>query len=527
MLEDSDLAPDRPRGLDAFFAPRGVCVVGASSKPGKVGHAVVRNLLYGGSGEDRARGFQGAIVPVNPRADEVLGLRTAKRIEDLPPSIDLAVFAIPAPDVPAALDAVARRGVRAAIVLSAGFFEMGAEGRRLEAQLRSVAHNTGLRLIGPNCTGIYSARSNLQASFFSLPPHQGPTALISQSGAIAQALVQQSHMEELGLRHVVSLGDKADVEDAELVRYFARDPETRVIALYVESLDDARGFHAAARKAARKKAVVVLHGGRTGPGHRAARLHEGILAMSDSATRSALAHPAVQLTPTLGAFLAAIRALALQRPAPGRSVAIVTNAGGAGVLAADAITAAGLDVVKLQQATVSQLRRVLANPRACMNPIDLLGDARADRFLAALEITSTAAEVDAILLVLSDQAMTDPMEVARTVCGYAPHIRKPIVACFLGQVVQQSQRLLERHGIPEYELPELAVEGLRALVARGEYLRRLERRDQTGPARRRQTTTTTTTRPWSRPDSVRPETRSDTGRAADTRSDVGRPPGGS
>lgn len=466
----------RPRGLDALFAPRGVAVIGASRNPAKVGYSVLKNLLYGGGPEERReRGFQGQIVPVSISSDEVLGVPTCRSVDEIEGPIDLAIFAIPAPGVPAAMDVVARRGVQAAIVLAAGFVETGAEGRRLEAQVRSVAQNTGMRVVGPNCTGIYSGRSQLQASFFSVAPFPGASTLISQSGSLAQALVQYSHVEAIGLRHVVSLGEKVDVEDAELIRYFARDEETRVLGLYIESLDDPRAFHWAARDAAPKQAIVVLRGGHTGAGHRAAKVHEGILATSETTMEGALLHPGIYRASTLAGFLAALRALAYQPPARGRRIAIVTNAGGAGVLAADAVSAAGLDVVKFTPHTAERLAAIGRNPRAAVNPIDLLGDAKADRFMAALEVVSTADEVDAILLVLTDQAMTDPMEVAVAVCEYARRITKPIVASFVGLAGQQSESYVETHGIPEYDFPELAVEGLKALVARGNYLWRLNR----------------------------------------------------
>ena len=453
-----------------------MAVIGASRSPEKVGHAVVKNLLWGGSSGDRAQGFPGLIVPVNPRCDSVLGLPARRTVDELEGPLDLAVFAIPAAEVPAALDAVARKGVRAAIVLSAGFFEMGPEGRRLGAQLRSVAQNTGIRVIGPNCTGIYSAPRNLQASFFSVAPHKGSTTLISQSGAIGQALVHYSRHQGIGLRHVVSLGDKVDVSDPELIRHFARDAETSVLGIYLETIEDPRAFHEALALCAAKKPIVVLRGGTTGPGHRAAKLHEGSVQVRDLALDSALSFPGVHRAGTLSSFLAAIRALGTQPPAAGRRVAIVTNAGGAGVLAADAVTAAGLDVVNLRPSTQARLAGVVENPRAWANPVDLLGDARADRFVAALEVVAAAEEVDSILLVITDQAMSDPLEVAVRVCDHARSLQKPIVASFVGQVGQRGQQHLERFGIPEYGFPEVAVEALCALASRGAWVRRVARR---------------------------------------------------
>ena len=458
-------------------------MIGASRTPGKVGHAVLRNLLYGScDGEDRADGFQGTIVPVNPNATEILGLK-ACAVHDLEGPIDLAIFAIPAADVCEALEATAKRGVAAAIVLSAGFFEMGLPGRRLEARLLEVTKKTGTRLIGPNCTGVYSLGSRLQASFFSTAPFPGPISLISQSGAIAQAFVQYSHAEAIGLRHVVSIGDKIDVDDAELVRAFARDDETKVIALYIESLDDPRAFYDAAREAALVKPIVVLRGGATGAGHRAAKVHEGLLGVSDAPLDAALTHPGIFRTETLPDFISATRALAYQPPAKGKRVAIVTNGGGAGVLAADAVVRAGLDVVRLDEATIAKLSEIVPNPRAANNPVDLLGDARPEQFLAALDVVARCDLVDALLVVLTAQAMTEPMKVAVQVCEFARSLAKPIVASFVGLTGQQSENYVERHGIPEYDFPVLAVEGLRALTARGRYLQRIASGQLRRPAR--------------------------------------------
>lgn len=468
----------RPRGLDAFFKPRGVAVVGASRNPSKVGHAVVRNLLYGGCRsaiQDRARGFPGLIVPVNPGASEILGLPTRPRVDALEGPIDLAVFALPAPKVARALDRGARRGVRAAIVLSAGFYEMGPEGRRLEAQLRSVAHNTGVRLIGPNCMGIFSAERRLQASFYSGAPYLGPISLISQSGAIAQALVQYSHAKAVGLRHVVSIGDKVDVEDAELVRHFGKDAETRVIAVYLESLDDPRAFYDAIRETAIRKPVVVLRGGRTGAGHRVVKVHEGLLGVSDTSLDGALFHPGVYDTGSLAQFLAAAQALAYQPPLEGRRVAIVTNGGGVGVLATDRLAAAGLEAVRLERRTTAQLAALVRNPRAAQNPVDLLGDAKPDTLVAALKVVAEADEVDGILLLLTDQAMTDVAEVTHQVCDVAQTLTKPLLASFIGLVSQPGEAHLETHGVPVYDFPDQAVQGLAALAARGAFEARLER----------------------------------------------------
>ena len=474
-----------PHGLDAFFAPRGVAVIGASRHEGKVGHAVLRNLLFGGSDGDRSKGFAGAIVPVNTRAHTILDLATVRSIDDLPGMIDLAVFAIPAADVPLALDQAGRKGVRAAVVLSAGFFEMGAHGRKLGQQLTRVTENTGIRLIGPNCMGIFAAKHQLSASFYGAAPPPGNVTLISESGAVAQALIEQARCEALGLRNVISLGSRADVNEAELLRYFAADASSELIGVHLETLDDARAFHEATRETCPQKPVVVLRGGSTGAGHRAAKLHEGSLSVRDRAIESALSYQGLHKVDSLPAFLAALRSLATQPPARGRRVAIVTNAGGAGVLAADAAARAGLEVVNLRPETVSKLSRISTNPRSRANPVDLLGDASPARFLAAIDAVSSAPEVDAILLVLTTQPMCDSAAVEQQVGEFAATLDKPLVASLVGAETRHEERLTERYGVPDFVFPETAVEGLRALVARGAYLRRLRRRHPVKPRPRR------------------------------------------
>lgn len=465
---------DRPRGLRAFFAPRGVAVVGASHVPHKVGHAVLRNLRFGGAefAPDLGRGFPGPIVPVNPKGGELFGLEVVKRVSKIEGPIDLAVFCVPAGKVPQALDAAARRGILAGIVLAGGTADLGVAGRRLEEQLRNVARNTGARVMGPNCTGLFTRLESpglLSASFFGAVPPQGPIALIAQSGAIAQAIVNSARDHGLGLRHVISLGDKVDVQDDELLRHIVRDPEVRVIGLHVESLDDPRGFHAAAREVSACKPVVVLHGGQTAAGMRATQGHEGLFGRRDASLDGALRQPGLHVVPTLSAFNAALLALSTQPPSRGKRVAIVTNGGGTAVLAADAVAQAGLDVVPFRQATVERLRELLGPARASRNPIDLRGDADAARIEQALEIASQADEVDALLLVLTAQATTEPQALAERLGPWRQRADKPLLVASVGFA---QERLLARDGIPEFAYPETAAAGLAALVARGAFERR-------------------------------------------------------
>jgi len=463
--------------LDPFFRPSSVAVVGASTRPTSVGHAVYRNLLYGGkTGEDRDRGFKGDVWGVNPKGGELLGQPLYASLADCPGKPELVVVAIPPKYIPGVLTQTADLGCAAMIVISAGFAELGAEGKQLQDELVAQAAELGVRLIGPNCLGVIRPADQLNASFAATTPRRGRIGLLSQSGALVTGLISACEREHFGLSAAVSLGAKADVEDEDVLRWLAEDDETGVLSVYMEALTEPHGFIAAARAIVPSKPIVAIKGGTTAAGAKAASSHTGSLAGSVAAYRAAFAQTGVLMAETIGEFMAWSRALAYQPPAPGERVAILTNAGGPGVLAADAATRRGLTLATLEPDTLEKLNAVLPSVWSHNNPIDVIGDADAERYARSLEILFEAAEVDAIVLIMTEQSMTDPLGTAEQIVGVHERLggSKPLVASFIGLDGTPVGSYLDERGVPEISLPELAVAGVHAAVLRGRWLRRGE-----------------------------------------------------
>jgi acetyltransferase len=461
--------------LDAFFAPRSVAVIGASADPSSVGYAVARNLLYGCAGsEDRGAGFDGPIHLVNPKGGELLGQRVHESLRRVAEPVDLLIVAVPAKAVVSVLEEAAEVRARAAIVMSAGFAEMGEEGRALKEELAKTARAAGIRVIGPNCLGVMRPASKLNASFSADATPDGHIALLSQSGALITGLLTYAHRERFGFSASVSIGEKADVTDEEVLDWLAADERTRLIAHYVESFDDPRAVFEALRRTSARTPVVAIKGGSSAAGAHAASSHTGALAGSSGAYRAAFAQAGVLEARTIGDFVAWSRALAFQSPAPGDRIAVLTNAGGPGVLAADAIARAGLRVAELSDATRAALDEALPPVWSRGNPVDVIGDAGPERYVAALDALGRAPEVDGIVVILTVQAMTSPREVA---CALVEAHRegewdKPVLSSFLGMIGTEAAECLDAYGIPEYDVPERAVGAMGALVRRGRWLRR-------------------------------------------------------
>lgn len=458
--------------LDLFFKPRSVAVVGASARESSVGHALLRNLLEGGA--NGSGGFEGAIYAVNPKGGEILGHAVQTSLSAIGEPVDLVVIAIPPRFIPAVIEEAGAAGAKAAIVISAGFAEMGAEGKALQDQMVEVARAQGIRIVGPNCLGVIRPKQRLNASFAAAAPPPGKIGLLSQSGALVTGLISYAEVERFGLSACVSLGSKCDVDDVDILRWLADDPETTAIALYVEAFPDPRAFFEAAKELAHKKPIVALKGGATAAGAKAASSHTGSLAGSLAAYQAAFAQAGVQQATTIGEFMAWSRALAHQ-PTPARNrLAIVTNAGGPGVLSADEAARHGIELAQLSDATLAKLNEVLPSVWSRNNPVDIIGDATPERFREALEIIGAAPEVDGVVVIMTVQAMTDPRATAEALIqAYeAPGWRTPFLASFLGLVGTDVGSLLDRHGIPEFNTPEQAVSAMGALMRRGHWLAR-------------------------------------------------------
>lgn len=461
-----------PRALDPFFQPRSVAVVGASRDEQSVGFALFRNLVRGGAGGSEADGFAGPVYAINRKGGELLGQPVYPSLAAVGAPIDLVVVAIPPRFIPDLMDEVGAVGARAAIVISAGFGELGAEGHALQEQVVARARAHGIRVIGPNCLGVLCPGARLNASFAASPPPAGKIGLLSQSGALVTGLISYAQVERFGLSAAVSLGGKADVGDVEVIRWLADDPQTTAIALYVEALADPRAFLELTREVSQRKPIVAIKGGATAAGAKAASSHTGSLAGSLAAYRAAFSQAGVLQANTIGDFMAWVRALAHQPAPAGNRLAIVTNAGGPGVLCADAAARHGIELAELSEPTRARLDAVLPAVWSHGNPVDIIGDATPERFRQAVEVVLAAPEVDGVVVVMTVQSMTDPVATAEAIAAASEGANKPLLASFLGLAGTEAGSLLDARGIPELDTPERAISAMGALMRRGRWLAR-------------------------------------------------------
>ncbi len=450
--------------LTPLFDPRAVAIVGASADPAKVGGSVLANL--------RASGFAGRVVPVNCRRPEIQGLAAVPSLRDIEGPIDVAVIAVPADDVlPALKDCVAQR-IGAAVVISAGFREAGAAGRAREAELRAWLAGQPLRVVGPNTLGWIRPARHLNLSFAPGTPPAGPIGFFSQSGALCTAILDWSRERGLGFSLFASLGNQADVTETDVIAALADDPETRVIAGYVEGVEDGRRFFEVLREAARRKPCVLMKAGRSASGARAVSSHTGALAGADRVFDAAVRQAGAVRAATIEELFDLARALADQPLPRDRRLVIVTNGGGLGILAADAASADGLVLDALPAAVEARLRAVLPATASTANPVDLVGDANAARYGEALRALGA---VDAAhLVLLAPQAATDSTAIARAIRAATRDWQVPVLASFVGGPrVRPGATALEEQGIPCYPFPERAVRTLATMARLAE--RRLTR----------------------------------------------------
>ena len=454
------------RSLTAFFAPRSVAVIGASRNPAKVGGSVLANL--------RAGGFPGRIVPVNEHADSVQGLPAVPSLRAADGPIDLAVVTVPAPGVLAALDDCAAAGVGGVIVISAGFRESGADGAERERALRDWLRGKRFRLLGPNCLGWIRPARRLNATFAPGMPLPGGIAFVSHSGALAVAILDWSRERRIGFSLFASLGNQADVTEADVLSAAAADDETRVIVAYLEGVASGSAFVAALGDAASRKPVVVLKAGRSAEGARAVASHTGALAGSDEAFDAAVQRAGAVRARSIEELFDLARGLATQPLPRGRRLLVLTNGGGLGIVATDAARAAGLTVAPPPPGVGRALQAVLPPMASLRNPIDLIGDAGAERYGSALHAVGDGRAADATLVVLTAQAATDAVGVARAVVGATRDWTTPVTAAFVGGArVAAGATALEEAGIPCYPFPERAVGVLAGMAVVAE--RRRER----------------------------------------------------
>jgi acetyltransferase len=445
-----DILRSERQPLAALFRPGCVAVVGASERPGSVGRTLLWNLIRSP--------FGGTVYPVNPHRHSVLGVRCCASVAEIPEPVDLALIATAAPTVPARLEECAAAGVKAAIVISAGFREVGAEGLALESRLRQILRGSGMRLLGPNCLGLMNPRLGLNATFASGLAAPGHVGFLSQSGAICTAVLDWSHRQGVGFSAFVSMGSMLDVGWGDLITYLGDDPATRSIVVYMEAVGDARAFLSAAREVALTKPIVLIKGGRTDEAARAAASHTGSLAGSDAVLEAALRRCGVLRVDRLSDLFDLADVLAKQPKVPsGPRLAIVTNAGGPGVLATDALVLSGGQLAQLSSASVEALDAVLPGQWSHGNPIDILGDADPDRYASAIRIALDDPGSDGLLVILTPQAMTDPTTTAQRLRELAEGSHKPLIASWMGgDEVASGAAILNAAGIATNPYPDAA-----------------------------------------------------------------------
>jgi acetyltransferase len=449
IFSDSSSGDSRPP-LDVLFAPRSVAVIGATGRPGSVGRTVLSNLM--------ASPFGGPVYPVNAKHETVLGLRSYASVGLLPGPVDLAVVVTPAATVPAVIRECKSAGIRGAVVISAGFKESGAGGVRLERELMESARETRMRIVGPNCLGIMCPSTGLNATFARGMARKGDVAFLSQSGALETAILDWSLRENVGFSALVSLGSMLDVGWGDLIDYLDTDGRTKSILIYMESIGDARAFLSAAREVASRKPIIIIKAGRTPQAAHAAASHTGTLSGSDEVLTAAFRRAGVLRVDSIEDLFEMADTLGKQPRPRGPRLTILTNAGGPGVLATDALVAGKGELSVLSPASLAKLDGLLPPHWSHGNPIDILGDAGPERFAQALEIAFDQEETDGLLIILTPQDMTDPTGIAERVRPYAGRYPgKPLLASWMGGAGTAAGRhILSTAGIPVFDFPDRA-----------------------------------------------------------------------
>ena len=441
--------PEKLNPLDAIFAPKTVAVIGASEKPGSVGRNLLWNLI--------TNPFGGTVFPINPQHSSILGIKAYSTIFDVPEKIDLAVIATPASTVPKIIADGVEAGIKGAIIISAGFKEVGEKGLALEQEILQQAHRGKIKIIGPNCLGVMNPISGLNATFASKMALPGTVGFISQSGALCTSVLDWSLHENVGFSAFISIGSMLDIGWGDLIYYLGDDPHTKSIVIYMESIGDARSFLSAAREVALTKPIIVIKAGRTTAAAKAAASHTGALTGNDAVLDAAFRRCGVLRVNSISDLFDMSEVLAKQPRPQGSRLTILTNAGGPGVLATDTLIENGGELAAISPEIMSSLNEILPPQWSHNNPIDILGDADPQRYKKALEIVTKDPNSDGLLVILTPQAMTDPTQIAEQLKPYVQMSGKPILASWMGGAdVAAGQQILNRQGIPTYAYPDTA-----------------------------------------------------------------------
>ncbi|WP_347488151.1 acetate--CoA ligase alpha subunit [Desulfoscipio sp. XC116] len=450
--------------LTSMSKPQSVAVVGASPKPGKIGHTILGNVINSG--------YEGKIFPINPKEKEIAGFKAYAAVSEVPEPVDLAVVAVPAARVLDVARDCGRAGVKSLVVITAGFKEVGAEGLGLEKQLVESCREYGMRLLGPNVVGIIDTHTPINASFSATFPHQGEIAFLSQSGAMLVAILDWSASAGLGFSKVVSLGNKADLSEIEFIEDAAADPHTKVILCYIEDIVDGPRFLDVASRAARQKPVIVIKSGTSQAGAQAASSHTGALAGSDLAYDVAFRQCGIIRARTMTELFDLAVAFAKAPVPKGNRVAIVTNSGGPGIIATDNVESRGLQMARFDKATIEEMRANLPAEANIYNPVDVLGDAKADRYRFALQKVCADPNVDSVVVLMCPVGVTEPVETTEAILEMRRTFPdKPIFAAYMGgESLAAGASMLAKAGVPCFTFPEPAIASISGLVHYSEIL---------------------------------------------------------
>jgi acetyl coenzyme A synthetase (ADP forming)-like protein len=445
-------------GLESFFNPKSVAIVGASRQKSKVGYEILASIM--------GAGYKGKIYPVNPQADTIKDLKCYPDLESIQQVPELVIIIVPAKIVPAIMQQCAKIGTRAVIIITAGFKEVGKEGRELEEQIIQTARQAGIRVIGPNCLGVIVPANKLNASFGGDLPAAGSIAYLSQSGALLAAILDIANANGIGFSKLVSIGNKADIDELDVIKALGADRDTKVIAGYLESISDGNAFVREAERISHDKPILLMKSGGTEAGAKAASSHTGSLAGSETAYESAFERAGIIRCDSIKQQFDYAQAFANQPLPAGSRVAVITNAGGPGIMAADAIERKGLTFAKINDQTMSKLASELPPAANLYNPIDVLGDALAERYEFALSVILDDPDVDILLVLLTPQAMTEAAATAEVIVKISRQKPlKPILACFLGaKKVAEGVRILREGKIPQYDATDSAVAAIKVMA---------------------------------------------------------------
>ena len=449
--------------LTKFFKPGSVAIIGASATPGKIGYAIVKNLID--------CGYAGKIFPVNPRGGEIEGLPCYPSLAAIGEPVDLAVVSVPAQGVLSVAEDCGQAGIGRLVVVTAGFKEVGTQGLELEKELAGVCEQYGMQMLGPNCVGLMDTHTPINASFSGSFPAQGDIAFLSQSGAMLIAILDWSTSVGLGFSKVISLGNKACLSEIDFIEAAAACPDTRVILCYIEDIADGPRFLQVAAEAARKKPVIILKSGTSQAGAQAASSHTGALAGSDLAYDTAFRQCGIIRARSMAELFDLAMAFSKSPVPRGENVAIITNSGGPGIITTDNVELKGLKMARFSKETIEFLRSGLPAEAGIYNPVDVLGDARADRYQLALDKVCADPNVDSVIVLMCPAAVTQPLETTRAIIAARDaHPEKPILAAYLGgESLAEGARVLSREGVPCFTFPEPAVAAISGLVEYGRY----------------------------------------------------------